>query len=628
MSGAGGHRFLISLLVAGGLAACGEPQFCESEVAFDYAPAVTGELNAFPDDFFTEADSSAITGLKIQVAGHPWLEEIPAGFEETFLSLEALDGWGTTSGIILRFTGELGEAPSGLPASVASEAIHLVELGDEVRRIPFEVKRTDEERTLILWPMVPLKPATRHAVVVTDSMRTAAGTCISPSRQLREILTGKATGEGAKRMVPRIKEVIDRTGISIERVSAAVAFTTQSIVEESQTIALDIRERSYEWSERPVCETAGAQHRTCEGRFIAKDYRDADGVIRGTAPVGEYELKVRFWLPLEGDGALPVMLFGHGLTGSRHQAGQLADHAAPLGVVTVAIDALHHGEHPTASGGIADTMSFFGIGIGGVALQPLVLRDNWRQSTYDKLQLLELLTAERDVDGDGEPDLDTDRLSYLGASLGGIMGSELLAMTDRVGAAILSVPGGRVGSIISDAQEFSFIITFMKPQGTTDGDVDRFFPVLQALIERGDSANYAPFVLRNRLPHAPGRPPHLLFNMAIDDGVVPEVTNFALARALDLPQLAPAIREVGVIALETKGYPLSANLEDGTTTAGVFQYDRVRRRGRSEVEIATHNNLSASTEAVHQAMTFLTTWLDTGTAVIVNPFDELETPSL
>ena len=97
-------------------------------------------------------------------------------------------------------------------------------------------------------------------------------------------------------------------------------------------------------------------------------------------------------------------------------------------MATVAIDAVSHGEHP--AGGAKSTIDavakFFAVDFATQGFKSLILRDNWRQSTYDKLQLVRLLTdaantKRNDIDGDGKDDLLTDRahFAYFGVSLGG-----------------------------------------------------------------------------------------------------------------------------------------------------------------------------------------------------------------
>lgn len=597
-------------------------------VQFAYDPLAGAALQTFPDDFYTRPDPGTPTGLRPSMAPElaPWLPAIVGGYESVFRQLETLDGWGTTAGVILRFTGPVASA------DLPERALRLVSLaGDVATDVPFEIRTADDGATLILWPMVPLAPATRHGVVVTRALRTPDGGCVDPSPTFDVLLEPEpALDPRLAPLAPRYRALLDRTATAVEDFVGGTVFTTQSIVETSLAIAADVNTRRVGWTTPPTCRDEPL-FRICDGVFTAADYR-VDEVVAGTTPTRMYDLPVRAFLPPptpEPSGPRPTVLFGHGLGSDRGQAAALAEFAAPLGLITVAIDAPAHGQHPTAEGDadIVRIAGFFGIDILEQSLDGLRLRDHWRQATYDKLQLVRLLLDDGDLDGDALPDVEPERLAYLGVSLGGIMGPELLALSPAVGLGVLSVPGGRVASIISDGPTFSVLVRAMTPPGTPPGEVARFFPVLQTLIERGDAANYAPHVLRDRLPGAGDRAPHLLFDMALDDAIVPNVCNRALARALGIPHIPPVLQPVGIVPV-LDGAPVRGNLDDGRTTAGLFQFDRVVERPGEPVVRAEHDNLAKSTEGLLQATHFLQTWVDTGLAEIIDPYAVLETPPL
>ncbi|MSP73659.1 MAG: hypothetical protein EXR76_16105 [Myxococcales bacterium] len=595
------------------------------DTTFAYDPLSGATLQTFPDDFYTALDPSRPTGLRISLSGElaPWVDRLPGNFASVFRQLETLDGWGTTAGIVLRFTGPLGPIPDG--------AVRLLVQGEEggpevPLDVPFEIQTADEGATLILWPMVPLRPETQYGVVVGEVLTDAAGDCLSTNETLTSLLDGTASDPRLERLLPRYAALLESAGQSPQGVRAAVVFTTQSIEVESQAIAADIVTHDFSWSTPPTCVDAPL-YRICDGAFRAADYRGAEGYVADGTPQLEYELPVRAWLPLGQPGPFPVTIFGHGLGSGKEQGDALAEVAAPMGMATVAIDAPSHGLHPTATatGDLLQIMDFFGINILAQRLDALVLRDHWRESTYDKLQLIRLLNDDGDLDGDGASDVDPSRLSYFGVSLGGIMGPELLALSDDLGAGVLSVPGGRVASIISDAPQFEILIRAMTPPGTPPGEVARFFPVLQTLLDRGDAANYGPRILSNRLTDGPS--PHLLFAMAINDEIVPNVCNRALARAIGVPHVAPVLQEVGIIG-EAPPTPFSGNLDDGQTTAGLFQFDHITRGEGRPPEVAEHSNVPSSREGILQATHFLKAWIETGLPEIINPLDVLGTPPL
>lgn len=590
-------------------------------VSFVWDPRTATLLETFPDDYYTHADPSTATGLRPylgpDLAG--WLDSIPGQFGPMYRQLEALDGWGTTAGIILRFSGPVAAPPEG--------ALRLLGAGaGAVEEIAFDLQVTEDGTGLILWPKVPLRPATRHAVVATRALTAADGGCVSPSAGLSDALAGVAPLD---EMGLRFGEALSWADVAPEDAVAVAAFTTQTIVEESVAIAADIAGREYTWSTPPTC-VEMPLFRECEGTFTAQDYRGADGVIAGTVPVAPYELVVRAWLPLGGAVSRPVVVFGPGLGADLDISRAIAEVTTPLNVVTVAIDAPAHGRHPIADPAcemvLCRTTDFFGVNLLDQTINLLLARDHFRESTYDKLQLVQLLLGEPDLDGDGTPDIDPTRMAYFAASLGGIMGPEFLALSPDISAGLLNVPGGRVASVMDEGQATSLLVRSLTPAGTTPSDRARLFPLLQTILERGDAANYGPHVLFDRLPGAGDTPPDLLVNLGLSDRVIPTVATRALARALRVPHVPPVRQDFGLDVV-TPDAPLSGNLDDGETTAGLFQFDRgVRMEG--EAPAPADHDIGITVEGRLQITHFLLTWADSGLPEIVDPYAELGTPPL
>lgn len=616
---------LVPLVV---LAACSSnpPEFCEGATRFDYDPVKGDAAAAFPDDFYTRADASSPTGLRprLDEDNAPWLQGLSTVARQLYGHVHALDGFGTSAGVVLRFSDELGDFPSGAQASLASDAVLFVELGDGApKRIPFETRPTDDGATMVLWPMQPLKPKTPHAVVVTRRQPDAAGGCISPSPALRALLTGEAVPEALATLSPRYRTLPSRLGLEVDEVSAATVFTTGSIEEASVKVAADVAARSFQWSTPPACEAPKDGYLACAGAFVAGQYTEDELYVDGTVQ-STYELPVSVWLPGSGQGPFPVVVFGHGLAGSRQTGRWLARIAAPLGLAVVAIDAFGHGDHPTATPELpapTRVLNFFGIDMNGITLSPFAMRDHFRASTWDKLQLVELLKQHPTL-ADGA--LDPERMAYLGVSLGGIMASELLSLTDAFDAAVLIVAGARMGSIVSDSPTLSLILETFRGPHSTEGDVEAAVAMLQTLIEPGDPINYAPHVLRDRFPNTGSRTPHVLFNAVIDDDTVVNAANHALARALGTPHLAPVVKPVGLVEVHSSS-PVSGNLA-GERTAAFFQFDRFTEG--STVTHATHNNIWDGPEAKAQITRFLETWRDGGAPEIIDPYENLNTPPL
>ncbi len=607
---------------------------CTGKTTLLYDPAGPKQITTFPDEFYTVDDPKTATGVRVQFdPALPWIKNGPKILTRAFEDMNALDGWGVTAAVTFRFDAPVGMGlPSG-PTSVDAAGLLFADLGPigkplpKPERVPFEAQLTDDGKTVLLWPMRPLRPKHRHAVVWTHGQKADDGGCIQPSLALQKILRNEGGDPRLDRVSWRAQDALGALGVKPGEVSALAVFTTQSTVDLSVKIAQHIATQKFAWSGPAKCED-GPIFRKCDRPFVAQDYRDGRVVVDGT-PQKPWTLMVSVWLPAAAKGPVPAAVYGHGLGSGRSQGKALAELAAPQGIATVGIDAPAHGDHPGTNpkpqGTLPTVIQFFGLDVATVSVDGLKLRDHWRQATYDKLQLVQLLLADPDVDGDGKPDLDTQKLMYLGVSLGGIMGSELLALTPHLKAAVLSVPGARVSSIISDSQEFAPLIFAFKPEGTSDGDVIRFFPMLQTLLDAGDAGAYAPHVLKDRLPGA-GPPPHVLMQMSMNDEIVPNTANRVLARALGLGHAPPVAGAVGLIPLIGK-LPVKGNAAGGVTGV-LFQFDRATTQKGKPPEPSAHGNVPKCAEAMAQDLHFLGSWMKDGVAEVIDPYALLGTPPL
>lgn len=585
-----------------------------------------GLLSRWPEPEMLVDDATTDTGVRLEFdeARYAATAEALRNYRQVFTEdLGELDGFGVNAEAFFTFgrSFDVASLPNGEETGMPDAGLGLAVLGPgEPALWPVIVDTTDEGGAILMAPMRPLPAKATVAAFVTRALTPSAGGCLEPSEAMAsEIASADVDALIALGAITSREDLV-----------ALTVYPTQSIEEDTIAVAEDIATRTVSFVAPPTC-TAGPEWTRCDALFVAQDYRDADGVYRRDAgepatPVTSYEVPVSFWLPNGGTAPYPTLLYGHGLTGDHNQAERLADFAAPRGFATVAAPALMHGTHPTnpdpSQTSLDILLQFFAIGVGtDRALHATKLREHFRQTTWDRLQLTRLLEASPDLDGDGTADVDGSRLVYLGVSLGGLMGPELLAASDAYGAGVLVVPGGRVSTIISDSPMFSALVDLLRPRNTTEGDVRRFFPILQSILDAGDPASYGPHGLTDRFAIAP-RVPSILLGVVLDDAIVPNIANYALGRAYGVPIVEPLLRpELG---FDVVTGPITGNFAGGMATGGLLQFDLIEEDGM--VVAADHGNIGDSEVGAEAWLDFLETHFDSPPARIRDPYAAVSFP--
>ena len=287
----------------------------------------------------------------------------------------------------------------------------------------------------------------------------------------------------------------------------------------------------------------------------------------------------------------PVTIFQHGITGNRSQMLPLADAMASAGRVLVAIDQPVHGVVPgedsplapvaeqlaAGSAQLGATERHFGIDLVGadgssgpdgevdpsgthfINLANLGnTRDNLREAAADLLTLSASLGGAVVPTPDGGAvaaaeaglPLNPADKSFVGHSLGGIVGATMLSYDDSFTAASLAMAGGGIAQLVANSETLGPRVTAGLAAGAgvdpsdeaalaefAAGDLQTFLVVAQTVIDSGDPINHAPFLAADETT-----PVHLI---EVDgDTVVPNAVATAplsgtqpLARVLGLPQV-------------------------------------------------------------------------------------------
>lgn len=122
----------------------------------------------------------------------------------------------------------------------------------------------------------------------------------------------------------------------------------------------------------------------------------------------------------------------HGLGGNKDQLGMLAVMLAQKGYVALCIDAAGHGDRP----------KYITTKDNALAVGPF--RSMIAQTVQDLRCAVDVLAVRKDID--------TGRIGYVGASLGGIIGSRFLADEPRVACATILAAGGNLGQLLATSQ--------------------------------------------------------------------------------------------------------------------------------------------------------------------------------
>ena len=592
-------------------------------------------IGVFPNDHFVLPNPGSRTGVGVHVEyeqNAALLAHYPPEWGFYFDEISVLDGWGLTAGIVFRFEFALD------PSAITDEQVVLVAFEDDgPRTYTADVEVTEFPDTIIARPRLPLPPATQVAAVVLQGPLSSDGTCVRPHEHLRELLsptTDLPPGVPAHVLSPRYVAAVDALGLEVTDVAHMTVFTTQSTPLDSLVVLDDVSATQYPLDAPMVCGPDGGDRVDCEGTITVKDYRGSDFIVAadfdGSAP-GSYALPVSITFPGPiDDGPWPVVFIGHGMGGGRNNQGGATEQLTSLGLAVVATDAIQHGDHPTrtSQGGAGDAdiitslLDFLAVeGQPSPRILPRVLRDNFRQSAWDRLQIIEAVRQGIDADGDGDTDLDSSRMLYFGASLGGMMGTETMALAPDLQGGMLGITGGRISQIVSGNEQFAGMLDLLIPDGYGDDDIKRVLPIAQAVVDGGDPMVWARYLVGERLVGDAQDPPQLLVQYAYQDEVVPNITNRNHAHALQVPLIG---RELFPLEeLETLAGPLEGNLPNGRT-AGVMvlDYGRPLNNPGAEPELLGHVDSLLSYEASLVWRPFLTDTLEGETGVIFDPYLE------
>jgi hypothetical protein len=626
-----------------------------------YGPLAETELTPYPSNRYAVEDSSTNTGIRVNIDATNTADAILGSYPVTLEQLNALDGFSTTGGLVVKLSRPI--EPRGLvklpkadppildPVREASEyttadsPIILVNVDPDspeyeqpVGLVPFYYEQAkddfyiSDEFTLIVHPAVPLRPGTKYAFAVTDSLKSKDGTAIGRSEGTSRAL-GSSTDPYEVGLRDALTILEDAVGLDRKHVVGASVFTTASIHDDVIEMAKASRAAPVPaivdaWTVQQD-ELATSKRVNFRATYPAPEFRKAkpDGkwqIGANGAPEVQKVENLEVYLAFSDatqSGPRPVVIYGHGLGGDKGgvwgTAGRL-ETIDPKGAAVFAIDSPEHGSR--GGGGTALTASVFGFfGIDPDTLEFDIgrARDNFRQMASDQLELVRLIKSLSTLDllpmgaPDGVPDLDVSRILYIGHSFGSVQGATVFALAPEIKQATWNVGGAGLMMLLRDSNTFSLVVGSLTPTGTPFGAVARFMAATQAIVDPGDPLNYARNCTLEALPGVEGWTPRdVLLQEVVNDNIVPNSTSEALARAAGM-QIMNRITDAS--GFEPVNAPATSNV-NGAATGVLCQFDK------GDGKTAEHGELIFTEDANQQYTEFFKTGLANPHATVVAPY--------
>ncbi|MBK8258752.1 MAG: hypothetical protein IPK82_39610 [Polyangiaceae bacterium] len=612
-------------------------------------------LVPFPSNRYTIADASSPTGLRLDIGVHNTGDSLALSYSKTVAHLNSKNGFSTVGGVAVGFTG-----PIDIHGIVVDEEADPP-VTDEPRdafdytqsNAPFMLVDVDEmspekgkaqpllprwwaqakddyyladEYTLLAEPAIPLSPNRKYAFVLTQELKAADGGKVGRSPQMEAVLSGLDSSEYAGDVRAAVGVIGESLGVKTEAISLATVFTTATVHNEVAAVAAQARLLNAPVLLEPwTVETPeGADGRVrFRAVFETPEYRGDDGKWHGEegkVPTVQKKVGLEVFLAFSDAkqiGKRPVVLYAHGLGGTKDGSWGTSERLKGLNAAVFSIDSPEHGSRSVdPSKPIVATFRFFGIDQETQDFDIERARDNFRQMASDQLELVRLIGSMKDVDllpvgaPDGVPDLDVSKMLYIGHSFGSVQGPTLFALAPEVKHAVWNVGGAGLMTLLRDSGTFGILVNALKPAGTPDGALGRFFAATQAIVDPGDPINYARYGTLEPLSGVEGwEPRDVLLQEVVNDTIVPNSTSELLARAAGLVNMNALVSVSGLP--ETTG-PLKGNLPNGAT-AVMSQYQTIGGK------TATHGELIFSEEARAQYVKFFASGLIDGHATCDPP---------
>lgn len=574
------------------------------KVLFDPAKP---EIGPFPTDYLTAPSTTSVTGKLVRMPTPPDCEATPNACQEAWL-LNDFDGFNLQARVRVRFSGKVN-------AETLREGIYLVSRENLTEDEPGARKTGDLVRlnqivydavtnTAYGKPDVAMDQHRRYLLVVTDAVKDEAGDVVEKDENYVACVAESAEGEYCKALGAAVKTVegslagaslfttmsattwlekardaLENTAPTVSRPAGKSFFSFGQLSAGTWLVQNRTRGGEAENINLPLAALQGTVGAIAFGSYSSPNHLREDRTIgRGVEPQSVEQVPFTAYLPPreKPEKGYPVVIYGHGL-GDGTLGGPAAANfgVSQQGFAVISIPAAGHMYGPNSvlllreADGAVTEVPYPGRGVdldgngridasegcAAPATTPFGLRDCLRQTTVDLLQLVRVLRAGLDLDGDGSADLDPTRIYYVGQSLGAMYGTMFLALEPAVKRAVLNSGGGSVvdisrwspaqrvqaaanlglrkPSLLNKGRDFEeqYVLRNQPVKVVNDAGaiaIQNAFETLEWLQAEGDPLSYAVHLKPSPLKGVEAKA--VLWQYALGDQTVPNPTQTALVR--------------------------------------------------------------------------------------------------
>jgi len=559
------RRFLITTLFVFG---CGDtdlatPSYCN--------PLGGGAcVMPWPSSVYEIDDTSSETKVRLSISA----DALPHNVDGDGLDpkvFNAMDGFSYAAPIMTSFAS--GVDPSNLvnsrniAASLTPESPTVLidmstgELVPHFAEVDANAESTPESQALYIRPAKLLKPGTRYAVAIKNTLKAKNGSPLAIPEGFRAIIDHEDTShpllERVRNRYPEIFTALDKVGVRKTDLVVAWDFTTRSRTgvqsdllwarrSAMSLIGADGANLTYTvTSDMPTTDTRIA--RRIDGTFTAPLFLDNDP---GTAPnttlvrdaeghpkaSGLYSVPFTAIVPacaLNTNVPVPIIMYGHGLMGASNQVASGGMRAAAAEICAVGVGTDMRGMSEVDVPNVALTLNDGNNG--------RLIFDVLVQGMMNHIAMVQVARAAMAqtlfTKTNGASLVDPSRVYYYGISQGGIMGTTVCGIDPVIQRCVVQVGAINYSILLersADWPQYGIILA----GGYEDPLlVALMINMMQSQWDRTEPVAVADVITGTGFPETP--PKQVFMQIGIADDQVPNVGSELQARTMGVPVITP-----------------------------------------------------------------------------------------